>query len=329
MLVKSSQIEGNLRRTASSGLISLLNHGQMEKLALDYFGIKNEYGDIIGYQCPYSGKIFTDYGGLVLEHIIPVISKGGTVLFNCIPTSEEVNKTSEKGSKHLISWWTNSRYWDKEAPSRLEKLVNYILDGYDKVFDEYTIEEVENSYLEIEQDENILEEQDDNQYSGKKESQLLQKQSNENGIHSYLGFLLNCIQTLEKYNIDKTNKKQKLGLLQSKHIFEDIDRFQLFQNILQQIVESRIGDDNRSTLTYVLNFNKKKLMDSINSNNYEEIYSEIDFRLKNIEDILKQNNLSVIEYFKSLGDITDIDIIYKNNNNISDEEKNIFLENIN
>ena len=38
--------------------------------------------------CPYSGKVFTDYRKIVLKHIILVDSKGGTVLFNCIPTSE-------------------------------------------------------------------------------------------------------------------------------------------------------------------------------------------------------------------------------------------------
>ena len=90
-LVSFNQISGNLRRTAESGLISLLNHQQLEDLAFKYFGIKDEYGNIIGYQCPYSGKIYTDYKDIVLEHIVPVASKGGTVLFNCIPTSKEVN----------------------------------------------------------------------------------------------------------------------------------------------------------------------------------------------------------------------------------------------
>ena len=40
-----SQIEPNLRRTASKGLISLLNHQQLEDLAFKYFGIKDESGN--------------------------------------------------------------------------------------------------------------------------------------------------------------------------------------------------------------------------------------------------------------------------------------------
>ena len=61
MLINSSQIEFNLRRTARKGYISILNQEQLEFLALKYFGIKGEDGNIIGYQCPYSGEIYTDY----------------------------------------------------------------------------------------------------------------------------------------------------------------------------------------------------------------------------------------------------------------------------
>ena len=114
-----------------------------------------------GYQCPYSGKVYTNYEDIVLEHIIPVISKGGTVLFNCIPTSKEVNGSDQKGAKHLITWWIKSKYWDKDAPSRLEKIVNYMLDGYNSVFEEYTVEEIESSYQNIESDENVLQEEDE------------------------------------------------------------------------------------------------------------------------------------------------------------------------
>ena len=97
------------------------------------------------------------YEDIVLEHIVPVASKGGTVLFNCIPTSKEVNGTDQKGAKHLIDWWTNSNYWNQDAPLRLEKIVNYMLDGYEQVFKEYTVEEVESSYLDIELFEEFVE----------------------------------------------------------------------------------------------------------------------------------------------------------------------------
>ena len=327
-LVSLTQIEGNLRRTASNGLISLLNREQLEQLAYKYFGIKDEYGNIIGYQCPYSGKIYTDYKDIVLEHIIPVNSKGGTVLFNCIPTSKEVNGANQKGAKHLISWWNNSKFWGKEAPIRLEKIVNYMLDAYNLVFEQHTIEEIESSYLEIDTDNSILDEEDNITYSEQKESQTLRKQAKENGIHSYLGFILDCINTLERHNIDITEIKNKLKSLEDKHIFEDIEKYQLYQNIIQKLIISRIGEDNRSYLTYALNFDIKKLMDSIKSNDPEVIYNEINRRLQNIERLLKENNLSVIEYFKSLRDISDIDIFYKNTDEITSDEIKVFLENV-
>jgi len=324
-LVSYKIIEGNLRRTADNGLISLLNQKQLEDLAFKYFGIKDEYGNIIGYQCPYSGKIYTNYEDIILEHIVPVASKGGTVLFNCIPTSKEVNGSNQKGAKHLITWWIKSKYWNEDAPSRLEKIVNYMLDGYERVFEEYTMEEVESSYQDIELDKSILDEQQNTNIDIREEKKLL-KQAKDNGIHSYLGFMLDCINTLDTYNIDTTEIRNKLKSLEDKHIFEDIDKYQLYQNIVQKIIISRIGDDSRSYLTYTLNIDISKLIDSINLDKEEDIYNEINKRLTNIENLLKENNLSTIEYFKSLRDIQDIDIIYKNN--ISVQDISIFLENI-
>ena len=325
MLLSYTQIDGNLRRTAQKGYISLLDHYQLEALALKYFGVKDEDGEIIGYTCPYSGNLITDFSDIVLEHIIPVTSKGGTVLFNCIPTSTEVNKTSEKGTKPLIDWWTNSKYWDEEAPLRLEKLVNYMLEAYENVFKEYTIEEVENSYLDIELYDEEREITADLEYSSKKEQQI---QQSNNKVQTYLGTILNFIETLEKHNINTIEIKNKLKQLEDNHIFEDIERYQLFQNIIQQLIISKIGDDNRSYLTYTLNIDKKKLMDSINSNNPQQIFNEINNRLTYIENLLKQNNLSIIDYFKTVGEITDIDVIYNFIDKITKKEQDIFLENI-
>ena len=41
----------------------------------------------------------------------------------------------------------------------------------------------------------------------------------------------------------------------------------------------------------------------------DEIYNEIDLRLINIENILKEKNLSIKDYFKNVDDITDIDML--------------------
>ena len=110
-LVSEYSIISNLRRTSSKGLFSCLSQHQLNDLALKYFGIYDN-NKLVGYECPYSGKKITSTEDIVLEHIIPISSGGGTTLFNCIPTSVEVNKVSEKGAKHLISWWLNSKYWD-------------------------------------------------------------------------------------------------------------------------------------------------------------------------------------------------------------------------
>ena len=48
MLITSNQIESNLRRSAQKGYVSLLNHEQLENLVLKYFGVKDNYGNIIG-----------------------------------------------------------------------------------------------------------------------------------------------------------------------------------------------------------------------------------------------------------------------------------------
>ena len=85
-----------------------------------------------------------------------------------------------------------------------------MLEAYDKVFKEYSLEEVENSYLDIlvEQDDYVLDE--NLEYSEYKERKTLTKQAKENGIHSYLGFILSCIDALEKFNINTFEIRNKL-----------------------------------------------------------------------------------------------------------------------
>ncbi|MBE6140901.1 MAG: hypothetical protein E7172_05155 [Firmicutes bacterium] len=320
-LLNYPQIELNLRRTAEKGYISLLHKEQVEKLALKYFGTKDSNGKYIGYMCPYSGKIYSKNSNLILEHIIPVDSKGGTVLFNCIPASKEVNSGSQKGSKHLISWWTNSKFWDNGAPKRLEKLVNYILEAYELVFSEYVIEELEDSYQEM------LETEDDLSIS-KRQNKKHEKETLINTTQSYLGFIIDCIKQLEKENINTININNKLKELENKNIFKDIKRYTVFQNILKQVIIKFTGDDTKSYLTYSIKFDIKKLMDSISYTNVEDIYNEIYSRLQNIQEILSQNNLVIEEYFTSLKDIEDINILYKSIKSITKEEKQKFLSNI-
>ena len=134
-LVTTSTILCNLRRTATKGLISLLNQKQLEELAIKYYGVY-ENGKLKGYICPYSGELITNTKDIVLEHIIPVSSTGGTVLFNCIPTSTKVNGSDEKGALHLLEWWKDKSYYSGD---KLNRLMAYMFEAYDKVFSEYTI----------------------------------------------------------------------------------------------------------------------------------------------------------------------------------------------
>ena len=144
--ISKNQIDGNLRRTAELQLISKLSVEELNLFAKKYYW-NDEHNC---YICPYTGKLIKDYNDLVLEHIIPVSSRGGTVLFNCVPAHKSINGTDQKGAKHLLDWWIDTEYF---TPERLETLVNYMLDAYNQVFTTYTEEEILNSYEEFYNDE--------------------------------------------------------------------------------------------------------------------------------------------------------------------------------
>ena len=101
-LIGYKQVDGNLRRTADRGLVSELYRKQMNALALKYFGVDKDGNytenkdEIVSYRCPYSGELIKDLSTAHLEHILPVSSNGGTVLFNCIPILNKVNLSKKK-----------------------------------------------------------------------------------------------------------------------------------------------------------------------------------------------------------------------------------------
>lgn len=322
-LMSGRQVEYNLRRTMNKGLVSILNPDQLEQLAFKYFGVKNNNGEIIGYQCPYSGKIYYDYSNIVLEHIIPVASGGGTILFNCIPTSDEINGSDEKGTKHLLEWWLTSKYWDNNALERLEKIVNYILDAYNLTFNEYTFNTVEDNSCENKNETFISVEDDLAVNERENSSKNLTFQ-----IYSYLSFLNDCIKELEKNKVDTTSIKERLSSLQNQGVFQNINEYQMYQNIIQKLIISKIGDDNRAYLSYTLNFNIQKLIDSVNLLNENEIYKELESRLNYIESLLKEKGLSLTDYFKSMKSIYHLDIIYKSIDQISSNDQKKFLKSI-
>ena len=143
-LISYNQVDGNLRRTADRGLVSELYRRQMNALALKYFGVDSNgiytenKEDIVAYRCPYSGEIISDLSTAHLEHILPVSSNGGTVLFNCVPILDKVN-LSKRAEANLLVWWQEQNYFNYD---RLERLIQYMLEAYTLAFKEPTEEEL-------------------------------------------------------------------------------------------------------------------------------------------------------------------------------------------
>ena len=328
MLLSEEQIRCNLRRTTSAGLISLLNGTQLTRLALKYFGVY-ENNNFIGYQCPYSGKLITNFNELILEHIIPVSSNGGTVLFNCIPASIEVNGSNEKGAKHLLDWWLNSKYWDEQAVERFVKLTDYIFEAYDLVFTSHSIDEAENF------DFDNFEESNDSYISQlsnsqKEEHQLLTNQAKETGFITYLQFLNDCIAELKKLNLDTTKYEEKLKSLSDNGIFVEINKYTTYQNILKQIIKEKLNQNGRSELTFVLNMNIQKIINSMLEYNEEnKIYNELLRRINNLQKILLEHNIGLLSYLEDIRNLRDIDILSIPLEQITEKHIEVLINKIN
>ncbi len=116
-------VESNNKRATKSGAIANLTVEEFET-AYIYFGGK----------CVYSGQDFTNESGVSIEHIIPILSGGHSMAFNCIPVSRKYN--SSKSGYHLLDWWKyqtdefgNSVY----DPLRLLKLLNYMIKSLESI----------------------------------------------------------------------------------------------------------------------------------------------------------------------------------------------------
>ena len=316
-LVTYSQVDDNLRKTIDKGLISSLNRLQVTKLALKYFGV-DENGNytsdidrIVNYKCPYSGKI--GYDNLNLDHIIPKNSKGGTVLFNCIPVNDRVNIS--KHSNNLLTWWSSKTYFDYE---RLDRLVQYILEAYE-IYDKEIIEEDDYIYEE----ENVLENQLDLTKS------ITNEEIEENKIDTridesvtYYQFITNLINKLSNdRNVDVY--KNKLLKLKEENKFGELKEIDEIIKIVNNIIKEKIGSNNEIYLSYSLNINIKKLYSSLKTKEYEK---EIRERFNKIEEILKQENKSFIIYFRNLIDIEEENILYFDS--LDDKKINNFINSL-
>lgn len=324
--VSKNQIESNLRRTASEGLISLLFYNQLNELSLKYYGVYQE-GELIGYECPYSGEILTDPNNVVLEHIIPVSSNGGTVLFNCVPTSSKVNGPDEKGAQHLLSWWTEKDYY---SPEKLSKLLSYIFEAYDKVFQEQSIENMEYLYNSVDLNENNLLKSLDLTSTSNERVTKLKEQAEKTGLITYLSFINDCIAELKKRNFNTDLYEIKLKAYESEKIFKQVDKYTLIQETLKKIIYTKLGANNRSYLTYTLHIDIKKLSDSMeNLKTLEDFEQEISRRIENIYKILNDNNIDIVSYLEDLSRLGENNILYKSIDNISMAEITQFVDSIN
>jgi len=110
-------VENNNRRAEKAGAIANLTVEQFET-AYIYFGGK----------CAYSGQKLTPGSFISIEHIIPVVSGGHSMAFNCIPVNGKYN--SSKSGYHLLDWWkcqTDGMGHSIYSPYRLLKILNYML----------------------------------------------------------------------------------------------------------------------------------------------------------------------------------------------------------
>lgn len=76
--------------------------------------------------CVYSGKPIGTK--MSIEHIIPVMSGGHSLAFNCVPVIKRYNE--QKSGFHLLDWWriqTNENGKSLYNPHRLLKLINYMI----------------------------------------------------------------------------------------------------------------------------------------------------------------------------------------------------------
>ena len=307
-LISYNQVDGNLRRTADRGLISVLYRKQMNALALKYFGVDSNGNytenkeDIVAYRCPYSGEIISDLSTAHLEHILPVSSNGGTVLFNCIPILDKVN-LSKHDEANLLVWWQEQNYFNYD---RLEKLIQYMLEAYTLAFKEPNEEELYDYDNSLNSDDYI--ENDDLSIDLKDKTSSKTNTNIKENI-TYYQLINDLINELSK-NRDVSNYNFQLNNLKEQNTFGNIDELEKVIHAVQTIFKEVIGENSKRYLSYSLNIDMNKLLSSLKTKDYE---SEIRVRLSFIIELIKDNNKEINDYFESFADIEEENILYKYN----------------
>ena len=322
-LISYSQVDGNLRRTADRGLVSELYRKQMNALALKYFGVDSNGNytenkeDIVAYRCPYSGEIISDLSTAHLEHILPVSSNGGTVLFNCIPILNKVN-LSKRDEPNLLVWWQEQDFFNYD---RLERLIQYMLEAYTLAFKEPPEDELYDYDNSFNNDDYI--ENDDLSVD------LKDRISNKTNINiqqniTYYQLINDLINELSK-NRDVSKFNSKLNNLKEQNTFGNINELEKVINAVQTVLKNILGENSKHYLSYSLKIDMNKLLQSLDKTNYEQ---EIRRRFEYIQLIIKDNNISITDFFDNLKDINSVNLIYYDIDKITDTEKNNFIRSI-
>ena len=114
-------VNSNNKRAEKMNAIGQLTVEEFETAYL-YFGGK----------CVYSGKPIDTK--LSIEHIIPIMSGGHSLAFNCVPVIKKYNE--QKSGFHLLDWWrmqTGENGKSLYNPHRLLKLINYMVKSLEAI----------------------------------------------------------------------------------------------------------------------------------------------------------------------------------------------------
>ena len=345
-LISNRQIERNLRRSLDSENIALLEKRKLIALSLLYFGKKDDTGKYVTYTCPYTGKEYNiseierelekkqsekdDNKRLELEHIMPHSGGGGTVLFNCLLSSVEANGIGEKWNFHLLDWFNQSgkKYY---TPDRLNRIVCYMLSAYSVAYKEYKENELEFDYEFVDGEQGYTDNDDINtipkkQIKQKEDKSLDIQNVKETDIFEYKKFLDSLVNKLNEDNYDTTVIDKKIKELEEQGIFKVNKKYELIQSIVEDIFKEEADDT--SYLTNSLKVDYYKLVDSIEFEQEEDIRKELTSRIDIIKSILKENNKSMKDYYISMKDLQDIDLLYIPIGKLDDSNKKIFEKNI-
>ena len=319
-LISYKQVEGNIRRTTDRGLVSELYRKQLNALALKYFGVdlNGNYTDrkenIIAYRCPYSGEIIKDLSNAHLEHILPVSSNGGTVLFNCIPILNKVN-TSKRDEPNLLTWWKEQDYFNYD---RLERLIEYMLEAYSLAFKEPNEEDLYEYGISLNDD---YIENDDLSMDLKDKTSLRYIFNNQENI-TYYQLINDLINELSK-NRNVTQYYSKLESLKEQNVFGNITELEKVIKTVKKIFKEVLEDNSKNYLSYSINIDMNRLLKSLRTEEYE---SEIRQRVSFIIKLVKDNGKDINDYFESIQDMKDYNLLYYNNP--ADKQITDFINNI-